>query len=39
MRVKVAIAGSEDKTASELEGILAQFVLAMAAPTSTPTGY
>ena len=39
MRVEVAIAGSEDETASQLKGILTQFVLAMAARTGTSAGY
>jgi len=39
MRIEVAIAGSEDETASQLKGILAQLVLAMAARTGTPAGY
>ena len=39
MRVEVAVAGSKDETASQLKGILAQFVLAMAARTGTSAGY
>ena len=39
MRVEVAITGSEDEAASQLKGILAQFVLAMTARTGTSAGY
>ena len=39
MRIEVAIAGSEDETASQLKRILAQLVLAMAARTGTLAGY
>ena len=39
MRIEVAIAGSEDETASQLKRVLSQLVLAMAARTGAFAGY
>ena len=39
MCVEVAIAGSEDETASQLKRVLSQFVLAMAARAGAFAGY